>query len=51
MFGVLRFVIQSFSLALEKATSGNAESQDIEQASFEGRKRQARGVTGTSRKG
>ncbi len=37
MFGVLRFVIQSFFLALEKATGGNAEPQNIEQANFEGK--------------
>ncbi len=37
MFGVLRFVIRPFLPALEKATGGNAEPQNIEQANFEGK--------------
>ena len=37
MFGVLRFVILPFFLGLEKASGGNAEPQNIEQANVEGK--------------
>ena len=38
MFGVLRFVIQPFFLALEKATGESAEPQNIELANVAGKR-------------